>query len=466
MNELPFLPDTPALPPHNVDVEEAVLGGVLTDPNAIARVEGMLKPEDFFVRLNGRVYAAAIELSREGHPVDLIGMCDRLTSKGILAELGGRQRLADLAGRSLGAVNIDEYALLLVDKAKRRRLIESGSAIVRLGYATSEPIAHIFDEAEASVFGVTQYGNAGKAETAEEIIERVMAEVIQRATTGLAPGVLTAYYDYDELTQGGLHRGELTIVAGRPAMGKSAWATLAAKQVSEQGLPVIIFSLEMSKDQLITRLLASESRINSGRIRRGRVAEAEWPRLLEAQKRLAALPLIIDDQPGLTIAEIRSRSREIMATRGELGCIVIDYLQLMGGGDDHDRVKSLGAISRQLKQLARELNTPVIALSQLNRGVESRTNKRPTLSDLRDSGEIEENADVVAALYREEYYDPETADKGVAEVIILKHRSGATGTVKLLFEGDFTLFLNMAKPADRSFQPRTTMHRPKEETYA
>lgn len=459
-NEPQFLPETPSLPPHNVDVEEAVLGGIITDPNAMERVEMMLKPSDFFVRKNGLIYGAALALARQGLPVDLISITDKLSSEGQLVEIGGRSRIASLSERSLSAVNIDQYALLLQDKAKRRNLIESANAIVRLGYEVSKPIEDVFDEAESGLFAVTQDGKSGGSETAEEILDRLMLEVIQRASTGVSPGILTGFYDYDELTQGGLHRGELTILAGRPAMGKSSWAMLVAKAVAAGGRPAVVFSLEMSKEQLMLRLLAAESRIDSARIRTGKVADAEWPVLAEAKASLAKLPLIIDDKPGVSISDIRSRSREIMATRGELGVIVVDYLQLMGGGDDRDRVRSLGAISRQLKQLARELNTPVVALSQLNRGVEARTNKRPSLSDLRDSGEIEENADIVSAVYREEYYDPETPDAGVAEIIILKHRSGPTGTVRLLFDGDYTVFLNMARGGGgaSTFTPKKTMH--------
>ncbi|MGL6134139.1 MAG: replicative DNA helicase, partial [Prochlorococcaceae cyanobacterium] len=336
---------------------------------------------------------------------------------------------------------------LVMDKFLRRQLIRSGNEVIALGFDQSKPMEMVLDEAEQKIFAISQEKPSVGLTPTAEILTSTFNEIESRSLGTAVAGLPVNFYDLDAITQG-LQRSDLIIVAGRPAMGKTSIVLNIAKNVAQlHSLPVCVFSLEMSKEQLTYRLLSMEVGIESGRLRTGRLQQEEWPLLGQGINTLGQLPLFIDDKPNAGVLEMRSLCRRLMAEQGrELGLVVIDYLQLMEGSTPDNRVQELSRITRGLKGLARELHVPVIALSQLSRGVESRTNKRPMLSDLRESGSIEQDADLVLMIYRDEYYNPETADRGITEVIVTKHRNGPVGTVKLLFEPQFTRFRNLAAP--------------------
>ncbi|MEH2136683.1 replicative DNA helicase [Nostoc sp.] len=431
------------LPPQNIEAEEAILGGILLDPEAISRVSDRLLPEAFYISAHKDIYQAAVRLHTQGKPTDLLSVTSWLTDHEILARIGGRNKLATLVDRTVSAVNIDALAGLVMDKYLRRQLIKAGNEIVHLGYETETELPTVLDQAEQKVFGVTQERpQSGLVHISDTLINNF--QDIEDRNQGIAlPGIPCGFYDLDAMTSG-FQRSDLIIVAGRPSMGKTAFClNLAHNIAASYKLPVAVFSLEMSKEQLTQRLLASEAQIESSYLRTGRLSQTQWEPLSRAIGILSEMPIYIDDTPNITVTQMRSQARRLQAEVGtELGLIVIDYLQLMEGAGDN-RVQELSKITRQLKGLARELSVPIIALSQLSRGVEARTNKRPMLSDLRESGSIEQDADLVIMLYRDEYYSPDTPDRGIAEVIIAKHRNGPTGTAKLLFNPQFTKFQNL-----------------------
>ncbi|MEH2210930.1 replicative DNA helicase [Nostoc sp.] len=431
------------LPPQNIEAEEAILGGILLDPEAISRVSDRLLPEAFYISAHKDIYQAAVRLHTQGKATDLLSVTSWLTDNEMLARIGGRNKLATLVDRTVSAVNIDALAGLVMDKYLRRQLIKAGNEIVHLGYETETELPQVLDRAEQKVFGVTQERpQSGLVHISDTLINNF--QDIEDRNQGIAlPGIPCGFYDLDAMTSG-FQRSDLIIVAGRPSMGKTAFClNLAHNIAASYKLPVAFFSLEMSKEQLTQRLLASEAQIESSYLRTGRLSQTQWEPLSRAIGILSDMPIYIDDTPNITVTQMRSQARRLQAEVGtELGLIVIDYLQLMEGAGDN-RVQELSKITRQLKGLARELSVPVIALSQLSRGVEARTNKRPMLSDLRESGSIEQDADLVIMLYRDEYYSPDTPDRGIAEVIIAKHRNGPTGTAKLLFNPQFTKFQNL-----------------------
>lgn len=446
VQELNFQAYSDRLPPQNIDAEEAILGGILLDPEAISRVADLVRPEAFYLTAHQEIYRTMLALQNQGLPTDLMSVMTWLRDRGFLDKVGGQTKLIQLIDRTVSAVNIDQYAQLVMDKYMRRKLIQIGGEISQLGYDTSRDLEQVLDLSEQKVFNVTQdRPQQGLAATAD-ILTHTFSDIESRSLGMVLPGLSCGYYDLDAMTQG-FQRSDLIIVAGRPSMGKTSFVMNIARNIGAfHKLPVAIFSLEMSKEQLVQRLLASEVRIESGRLRSGRVSQQEWEPLGHAISALSQLPLFIDDTPNISVNEMRSKSRRLQAEQGgALGLILLDYLQLMEGGGDN-RVQELSKVTRSLKALARELSVPVIALSQLSRGVESRTNKRPMMSDLRESGAIEQDADLIMMLYRDEYYNPDTPDRGIAEVILTKHRNGPTGTVKLLFESQFTQFRNLAAP--------------------
>ncbi|KPQ36953.1 MAG: replicative DNA helicase DnaB [Phormidesmis priestleyi Ana] len=439
-----FKPAIDRLPPQNIEAEEAILGGILIDPEAIGRVTEVIVPEAFYIGTHRSIYQAALDLQARGLPTDLMGIASWLKDKGTLEKVGGQSRLAQLVDRTISAANIDQYAKLVMDKYTRRKLIQSGGEIIQLGYETETPLEEVLDQSEQRLFGITQERPTQGLTATADILTDTFSDIEQRSLGMVLPGLACGFYDLDAMTQG-FQRSDLIIAAARPAMGKTSFVLNVARNIADtHRLPVAVFSLEMSKAQLIYRLLSSEAKIESGRLRTGRIAQHEWEPMGHAINTLSQLPIFIDDTPGIGVTEIRSKSRRLQAEHGgALGLILIDYLQLMEGSGDN-RVQELSKMTRSLKGLARELNVPVIALSQLSRGVESRTNKRPMMSDLRESGAIEQDADLIMMLYREEYYDPDTPDRGIAEIILTKHRNGPTGTVKLLFQPEYTQFLNRA----------------------
>lgn len=441
MNEL----NQQSLPPQNLDAEESILGGILLDPEAIARVIDTLTSEAFYLKAHREIYRAALILHEQSKPTDLITVTTWLADQGLLAKIGGTAKLAQLVDRTVSAVNIDRYAALVMDKYLRRQLIGAGHEIVGLSYDTTMELDQVLDQSQQRIFGLTQTRpQQGLIPIADTLINtfNIIEDLHQK--TGL-PGITTSFYDLDAMTSG-FGRSDLIILAGRPSMGKTALGLQIAYNIAkEHQLPVAIFSLEMSQEQLAQRLLASESEIESNRLRSGRISQAELEPLSKAMANLSELPLYIDDNANLTVTQMRSQVRRLQSEqRKKLGLVLLDYLQLMEGSGSDNRVQELSRITRNLKGLAREIDVPVIALSQLSRGVEARTNKRPMMSDLRESGSIEQDADLVIMLYRDEYYNPDTVDRGIAEVIVTKHRNGPTGTVKLLFKAEFTKFLSLA----------------------
>ncbi|MBD2253152.1 replicative DNA helicase [Nostoc parmelioides] len=374
------------LPPQNIEAEEAILGGILLDPEAIGRVSEVLITEAFYISAHRDIYQAALRLHAQGKPTDLLSVTSWLTDNDLLTRIGGRNKLATLVDRTVSAVNIDALAGLVMEKYLRRQLIKAGNEIVHLGYETEKELPIVLDQAEQKVFGVTQERpQSGLVHIADTLINNF--QEIEERNQGIAlPGIPCGFYDLDAMTSG-FQRSDLIIVAGRPSMGKTAFClNLAHNIAASMKLPVAVFSLEMSKEQLVQRLLASEAQIESGYLRSGRLSQTQWEPLSRAISMLSEMPIFIDDTPNITVTQMRSQARRLQAEQGvELGLIVIDYLQLMEGGGDN-RVQELSKITRSLKGLARELSVPVIALSQLSRGVEARTNKRPMLSDLRESG--------------------------------------------------------------------------------
>lgn len=435
-----------SLPPQNIEAEEAILGGILLDPEAMSRVSERLIPEAFYLNAHKDIYHALVRLHTQGKPTDLLTVINWLNDNETLSRVGGRNKLVSLLDRTVSAVNIDALGDLVMEKYLRRQLIKAGNEIVHLGYQTETELPTVFDQAEQKIFGITQERpQVGLVHISNTLINTF--QDIETRHQGIAlPGIPCGFYDVDAMTTG-FQRSDLIIVAGRPSMGKTAFClNLAHNIAASYRLPVAIFSLEMSKEQLAQRLLASEAGIEASYLRSGRISQTQWEPLSRAIGMLSDMPIHIDDTPNITVTEMRSQARRLQTELNtELGLIIIDYLQLMEGGGDN-RVQELSKITRSLKGLARELNVPVIALSQLSRGVESRTNKRPILSDLRESGSIEQDADLVMMLYRDDYYNSNSSERGIAEIIITKHRNGPTGTAKLLFDPQLTKFKNFAVP--------------------
>ncbi len=445
------------LPPQNIEAEEAILGGILLDPEAMGRVVDILRPEMFYVVAHQEIFRACLQLYNQARPTDLMSVTTWLNDRGLLEKLGGQSKIISLCDRTLSAVNIDYYAELVQEKYIRRQLAEAGRATIALSYDSDLELSQILDQVEQKIFAVTQSRTQQGLIPVSEILTQTFEELEQRSNSlaqgSSLPGIATGFYDLDAMTNG-LQRSDLIIIAGRPSMGKTAFGLELARKIAEiHRLPVAIFSLEMSKEQLVYRLLASQSKmrptdigIDSSRLRAGHISEHEWSIIAQSIARLSELPIYIDDTPNPSITELRSKVRRLQAERGQnLGLVLIDYLQLMEVSGSDNRVQELSRITRSLKSLAREMQVPVVALSQLSRGVEARTNKRPLLSDLRESGSIEQDADLVINLYRDEYYNPDTPDKGIAEILIAKHRNGPTGTVKLLFDARLTKFENIMR---------------------
>ncbi|MEG4588594.1 replicative DNA helicase [Microcoleus sp. MOSTC5] len=375
------------LMPTNIEAEEAILGGILIDPEAISRIAELLRPEFFAIAAHQVIYRSALGLFLQGQPTDLMTVTTSLTDRNQLEQVGGLTKLAQLVDRTVSAVNIDQYAVLVEDKYQRRKLIEAGNNIVQLGYETATPLETVLDRAEQEIFSITQERPQQDLVSIGETLNQTFQDLENRNEGLTLPGIPCGFYDLDAMT-GGFQRSDLIIVAARPAMGKTAFCTNIAHHIAagQQKLPVAVFSLEMSKEQLVQRILSSEAKIESNRLRSGRISQNEWEPISTAIGNLSELPLFIDDTPSITVTEIRSKARRLQAEQGgALGLILLDYLQLMEGSSDN-RVQELSRITRSLKGLARELNVPIIALSQLSRGVEARTNKRPMMSDLRESG--------------------------------------------------------------------------------
>lgn len=432
--------------PANLEAERAVLGALMIDPDAIIKVANFLRPEDFYRERHGWIYDAMLVLNERHEPLDFVTLVDELERRGQLEEIGGPAYLTDLIAGTPTAIYVDHYARIVERTAILRRLISAAGKIAEIAYDESQDVDDVVDRAEQIIFGVSE----SRIHRDLVPIRAIMPGVVERIdfltrNRDTLMGVPTGFTMLDKLL-GGLQKSDLLIMAARPGMGKSSLAlSIALNAAKRFGARVAIFSLEMSNEQLVQRLLSMETGIDSHRLRLGDVHEDEWPILLEAANMLASTSIFIDDTPAASVAEVRTKSRRLYAEHG-LDLLIIDYMQLMTGpsaGRSENRQQEISYISRSLKSLARELNVPLIALSQLSRAVESRSDKRPMLSDLRESGSIEQDADVVLFIYREDYYIEDSDRQNIADVLVAKHRHGSTGNVSLYFRKELTQFRDL-----------------------
>jgi replicative DNA helicase len=440
------------VPPHALDAERAVLGGILLQNSVIDTVLEIIKGEDFYSEGHAKIFEAALELHRSSTPVDTVTMRDLLSRTNKLAGIGGDDYLLSLTDTIPTIENTKSYANIIREKALVRRLITACQGVAAKGYGDYGNAQEFLDQAEKAVFDVASVQTRSTVERVRDVVIRTFEDLHNLARTGgRVSGLSTGFQRLDAMTAG-MHPGDLIIVAGRPGMGKTSFALNVgvnashSRQGTAKNAGVAVFSLEMPKDQLVKRMLASEARVDSGRMRTGQINREDWQNLAQAAGLLSDLPIFIDDTPGLTIMELRAKARRIMSESG-LGMIIIDYLQLMRSGTKVDsREQEISEISRSLKGLAKEMGIPIMALSQLNRGVESRGNKdkRPQLSDLRESGAIEQDADTIWFVYRDEVYNKESTEQGIAEIIVGKQRAGATGTAKVRFFNQYTRFDNLS----------------------
>ncbi|MDD3432638.1 MULTISPECIES: replicative DNA helicase [Tepidiphilus] len=451
-DELMFTPSSAfKLPPHSLEAEQALLGGLLLDNTAWERVADLVGPDDFYRDEHKRIFRHVSRLLEQGRPADVVTVHESLEKSGEAEAAGGLAYLAELANQTPSAANARRYGEIIRERAILRKLIAvadeiAASALSPMGRDAKslldEAESKIFEIAEAGARSITGFIPIGQA--LKLVVDRVQ-ELYDREDPSEVTGIPTGYIDLDEKTSG-LQPSDLIILAGRPAMGKTTLALNIAEHVAlHQRLPVAVFSMEMPSTQLATRFLASLGRIDMQNLRRGRLSDDDWQRLTAAMGKLYEAPIFIDETPALNPIDLRARARRLARQCGKLGLIVVDYLQLMTGTRESDnRATELSEISRSVKSLAKELNVPIIALSQLNRSLEQRPNKRPVMSDLRESGAIEQDADIIMFIYRDEVYNPDTPDKGVAEIIIAKHRNGPTGTIRLSFFGEHTRFESFA----------------------
>ncbi len=442
--------------PHSIEAEQSVIGAMLMDRDAILTASEIITGEDFYNQQYGVLFDAMVELHSNGRPVDPVTLQASLIEKGVPQEISNLEYIADLISAVPTSANVKYYAEIVGDRALSRRLIKANEKIMNACYLGQENIEDILEQAEKNVFELAQNGRVSENVPIEDIMLNVLKKVSAASKNkGSVTGIATGFADLDYKTSG-FQRSDLILVAARPSMGKTAFVLNIAQYVAiKKKKPVIMFSLEMSGEQLASRLVAMESKVDSQKIRTGDLNGNQWMDLTYGAKAIADSGLIIDDTPGISVTEMRSKCRKYKLEHPDLSMIIIDYLQLMSASKRSDsRQQEISDISRSLKALARELNVPVVALSQLSRAVEKRDDKRPMLSDLRESGAIEQDADVVMFIYRDEYYNKESTRHGIAEIIIAKQRNGPTGTVELCWMPQFTKFVNLAKeqakPADQA----------------
>ena len=441
--------DSLRIPPHSIEAEQSVLGGLLLDNSAWDKIADFVRPEDFYRYDHRLIFQHIARLISGSRPADVITVFESLSSANKAEEIGGLSYLNALAQNTPSAANIRRYAEIVRDRGILRKLISvsdeiSGSAFNPQG----KEVKQMLDEAESKIFSIAEEGSRGTQGFQEiqplltQVVERI-DELYNRENPNDITGVPTGFVDLDRMTSG-LQPGDLIIVAGRPSMGKTAFSVNIGEHVStDSGLPVAIFSMEMGGTQLAMRMLGSVGRLDQHRLRTGRLNDEDWPRLTHAIQKMNEAQIFIDETPALTSIELRARSRRLARQCGKLGLIIVDYLQLMSANaPGENRATEISEISRNLKGLAKELNCPVIALSQLNRSLEQRPNKRPVMSDLRESGAIEQDADLILFIYRDEVYNPDSPEKGMAEIIIGKQRNGPIGSVRMTFLGQYTKFEN------------------------
>ena len=436
------------IPPNDVEAEQAVIGSMLTDRDAVISAIEILKEEDFYREDNKTIYEAILNLYNRSEPIDIITLKAELTSMGMFEKIGGLEYIVGLPEKVPTTANVERYINIVKEKSELRRLIKAANEIIEQGYDPTENIDDIMNSAEKKIFNIMQDKDQKTYSAIKDVLVDAFTELEQLYNQKQhITGVPTGFIDLD-YKMAGLHNSDLILIAARPAMGKSAFAlNIATNAAVKAKVPAVLFSLEMSKEQMVNRILCSEAMVDSNKVRTGKIDDDDWIKLADTMGDLSEAPIYIDDTPGISINEIRAKCRKLKLERN-IGLVVIDYLQLVQGSSKRasgSREQEISEISRSLKILAKEINVPVIALSQLSRAPEQRPDHRPMLSDLRESGAIEQDADIVMFLYRYDYYNEDSEDKGLAEVIVAKHRAGSTGTVKLVWLGNYTKFANMER---------------------
>lgn len=434
-------------PPHNTEAEQAVLGAIFLEPSAVATASQQLAPEDFYRTAHQLIFRVMLHLSDGNEPVDVVTVTSALQSSKHLEDVGGVSYLAELAGSVPTAANIDYYCKIVAEKALLRRLIRTATHIVSAGYSSEDDVEAILDDAEREILEVGERRHTGEFRSIKDVlIETYDTIEMLQSRGGEVTGTSTGFLDLDRMTAG-FQKSDLIIVAARPSVGKTAFALNIAQNVATKSEAVVaIFSLEMGARQLVMRMLCAEGNIDAQKLRTGNLDEADWQKLTMAMSSLSRADIYIDDSPGIRVSDIRAKCRRLKQEKG-IDLVVIDYLQLISGSgvsrQQENRQQEVSEISRTLKAMARELDVPVIALSQLSRGVENRQDKRPIMSDIRESGSIEQDADVVAFLYRDDYYNKDSDKKNMIEIIIAKQRNGPVGTVELAFIKEYNKFVNI-----------------------
>lgn len=443
------------LPPQNIEAEQAVIGAIFLEPSALTLASEMLLPEDFYRVAHQKIFSVMLDLNDKGKAIDLVTVTENLASSKLIEDVGGVSYLSELAASVPTAANIEYYARIVEEKSLLRRLIRTASGIAEDGYMREDEVEALLAEAEKNIMEVAQRKGGGSFHNIKDVLVRTYDNIEEMHNRkGDITGLETGFTELDRMTAG-FQRNDLIIVGARPSVGKTAFALNVAQNVAKKtGENVAIFSLEMGAEQLVMRVLCAEGNIDAQRLRTGSLNDEDWGKLTMAMGSLSNVGIFIDDSPSLRITDIRSKCRRLKQEQG-LGMILIDYLQLIlgSGRAGENRQQEVSEISRSLKQLARELQVPVIALSQLSRGVEQRQDKRPMMSDIRESGSIEQDADIVAFLYRDDYYDKESEDKNIIEIIIAKQRNGPVGTVKLAFVKEYNKFVNIENRYDESYAP-------------
>ena len=437
------------IPPQNTEAEISVLGAVLLDKDAIIKIADIVSVDDFYKDAHGKIYQAMLSLYEHREPIDVITLTNKLEDMNELERIGGGSYIASLASSVPSAANITHYAKIVADKSILRRLIHASGNITELAFKEEKEIPDILDRAEQAVFAVSQKHTKGSFIAISDILTDSFERLDDlHKNKDKLRGVQTGFRDLDNLLAG-LQPSDLIVLAARPSMGKSSLAINMAQHVAiHEGIPVAIFSLEMSKEQLVDRLLAAEANIDSWKLRNANLSDNDFQKIGEAMAKLSEAPLYFDDSVGINVMEMRTKARRLQSEHG-LGLIIIDYLQLMQGNGSNNRVEEVSDISRSLKGLARELNVPVLALSQLSRAVENRPSRIPQLADLRESGSIEQDADVVMFIYRDDYYEKDSERKNIADILIRKHRNGPVGQVELFFKPEQMLFTNLDKKREK-----------------
>lgn len=448
MAQLAPVASSAPVPPQNLEAEESVLGAMMISPGAIGAVSEIVDAGDFYRESHAKIYRAALALYAKGEPVDAITLTDELEERSELDAVGGRVRLHELAALVPATANAAHYARIVHETATLRGLIRAGGEIARLGWERPGETGDLVDQAEQILYDLSQQRVTGEWSEIEELLKESFERITTLYESGVdLTGTPSGFRDLDRLTSG-FQPGNLIIVAARPSMGKSALALcIAANMGVRHNVPVGLFTLEMSKSEVTQRLMCSEAKVESQRLRNGKLQQDDWPRLTAACDKLAKAPIYVDDTGLLNMMEVRSKARRLKARHPNLGLIIVDYLQLLTPAhrrDSDGRVQEVSEMSRSLKILARDLDVPILALSQLSRAVEQRTDKRPILSDLRESGSIEQDADLVAFVYRDEYYNEDSDQQGLAEVILAKHRNGPTDSIKLSFLKRYAKFSDLA----------------------